>query len=97
MQQDLEDDALLNESAAASIEGILERYGREKADIYDTFNRIKEESNKVAAQQRRNYEALQAVREAYRKAYEEIMGKHRESMEKIKGGFDRESVKPPKK
>lgn len=97
VQRDMEDDALLNESAAASIDGILERYGREKADIYDSFHRIKEESNRVAEQQRKNYEALREVREAYRKAYEEIMGRHRESMEKIKGGFDKESTKPPKR
>ncbi len=97
VQRDMEDDALLNESATASIEGIIDRYGRDRTDIYDTFYRIKEESNRVAEQQRRNYEALQAVRESYRKAYDEIMGKHKESMEKIKGGIDRESVKPPKR
>jgi hypothetical protein len=97
VQRDMEDDALLNESAGASIEGILDRFGKDKAEIYDTFYRIKEESNKVAEQQRINYEALQAVREAYGRAYDEIMGKHRESMEKIKEGFDKESVKPPKR
>lgn len=97
LQRDLEDDALLNESAAASIEGILDRFGKDKTEMYDTFYRIKEESNKVAQQHRINFEALQAVRESYRKAYEEIMGKHRESMEKIKGGIDKEAAKPPKK
>ncbi len=97
VERDMADDALLNESAAASIEGILERFGKDRAEIYDTFYRIKEESNRVAEQQRINYEALQAVRESYRKAYEEIMGSHRESIEKIKGGIDKESVKPGKK
>ena len=64
--------------------------------MYDTFLRIKEESNKVLEQQKRNYEAIMAVKEAYRKAYEEIMKKHKEAVDKIKGSIDTEQYKRKK-
>ena len=62
--------------------------------IRDKFLKLKEESNKVHEQQQRNFEALQAVRAAYKKAYDEIMGKYQDSKKKIKEGTSLDSIKP---
>jgi len=47
-------------------------------------------------QQERNFETITAVKAAYKKAYDDIMKKHKEGIDKIKGGFNKESVKPKK-
>ncbi len=96
LSDEVEDDMFLNEAANSSIDGILNRFKKDKQDMYDIFLKIKEESNKVLEQQRRNYEALKAVREAYRKAYDEIMGKHRDYLKRIRKDYKKESVKPDK-
>jgi hypothetical protein len=96
LSEEVEEDMFLNEAASSSIDGILNRFQKDKQDMYDIFLKIKEESNRVLEQQRRNYEALKAVREAYRKAYDEIMGKHKDYMNQIRKDFKRESVKPDK-
>lgn len=94
LQNTVVDDMFLCEAAGSSIDGVLKRFQKDKAEIYNTYLKIKEESNKVLEQQRRNYEAIEAVRQAYRKAYEEIMKGHKERMERIRGGMDKGSVKP---
>ncbi|MDY6969749.1 MAG: FecR family protein [Spirochaetota bacterium] len=95
-QKDVADDLMLNEAANGSLDGILNKFKKDKEGIYNQFLKIKEESNKVLEQQRRNHEAIMAVKEAYQKAYNEIMGKHRNYMNKLKGGFDKEKYKPKK-
>lgn len=90
----VEDDLYLNEAANNTIDGILNRYQKDKKDMYDKFLKIKQESNKVLEQQKKNYEAIQAVREAYRKAKEEILNKNKGYMDQIKGGFDKSKYKP---
>lgn len=94
LERKVEEDMYLSEAASSSIDGILTRFGKDKEDIYNSFLKVKEESNKVMEQQRVNYEAILAVKEAYKKAYEEIMGKHKDSIDKIKGGINKESTKP---
>jgi hypothetical protein len=64
--------------------------------MYDIYLKIKAESNKVQEQQKKNYEAIMAVKAAYKKAYDEIMGKNKSYIDKIKGGYDKEKVKPNK-
>jgi hypothetical protein len=97
LEQNVEEDMYLNEAAGSSIDGILNRFQKDREDMYSAYLKIKEESNKVREQQQRNYEAIQEVREAYRKAYEEIMKTHKDYMEKIKGGLDKGSIKPEMK
>ena len=96
LQLDVTDDMILNEATNSSLDGILNKFKKDKGDIYNTFQRIKEESNKVLEQQRKNYEAIEAVRAAYKKAYDEIMKEHQDYMKKLKGGFDKEKYKPKK-
>ncbi len=94
LENDVRDDLYLNSAANNSIEGILTRFQNDKKGMYDKFLKVKTESNRVMDQQKRNFEAIAAVKAAYKKAYDDIMMKHKEGINKIKGGFDKESVKP---
>lgn len=85
LDENLQDDMFLSQNARLSLEGIIEGIGQEKDTLKSKFLQVKEECNKVAEQQRRNYEALQAVKEAYRKAYESIVKTHRDTIKSIKG------------
>jgi len=75
LDESLQDDMYLNNAARGALDGIISGFGEEKAELRGRFTQVKEECNKVAEQQRRNYEALRAVKEAYRKAYDEIVKK----------------------
>ncbi len=96
LHSSVEDDLYMSSAADNSIDGILNRFGKDKKDIYDNFLRIKKESNKVLEQQKKNYEAIAAIKEAYRKAYEDIMQKHKEAVDKIRQSTDTEQYKPKK-
>jgi hypothetical protein len=85
VDEDLQDEMFLSNNARLSIDGVIESVGQSKESIRSKFLQVKEECNKVAEQQRRNYEALQAVKEAYRKAYESIVKTHRDTIKSIKG------------
>ncbi|HEY1406213.1 MAG TPA: hypothetical protein VF857_06350, partial [Spirochaetota bacterium] len=90
----VEDDYYLGDAAHLAINNITGRFEKDKGEMYNKFLQLKEESNKVHEQQQRNYEALQAVRDAYKKAYNDIMTKQQENKKKIKEGVDLEKVKP---
>ncbi|MBN2401916.1 MAG: FecR domain-containing protein [Spirochaetes bacterium] len=96
IENDVENDLYMNNAANNSIDGILSRFRNDKKGMYDKFLKVKAESNKVMDQQKKNFTAIAAVKEAYRKAYDDILKKHKEGIDKIKGGFDKESVKPKK-
>ena len=78
------DDYCLGDCASAAVETVLQNYKDKKQDIYDAFDKIKSQADRVLQQQKANYEAIMAIKEAYRKSYEEIKGKHQQSIEKIK-------------
>ncbi len=84
LDEKIQDDMYLGNAARGALDGIIGGFDEAKADLRGKFIRVKEECDRVADQQRRNYEALRAVKEAYRKAYEEIVKKHRDSVENIK-------------
>ena len=94
LANDVEDDMYLNSAANSSIDGIINRFKKDKKGMYDKFLKVKMESNKVMDQQKRNFAAIAAVKAAYQKAYDDIMKKHKEGIDKIKGGFDKDAVKP---
>jgi hypothetical protein len=93
---EVEDDMYLSSAANNSIDGILSRFQKDKKDIYHNFLKVKKESNKVLDQQQKNYQAITAVKEAYKKAFDSIMNKHKGEVDKIKGSYDKEGVKPKK-
>lgn len=78
------DDFFLGDCANAAVDNVLQMYKEKKQEILDSFNKVKEQADRVVQQQKANYEAIMAIKEAYRKNYEEIKGKHKESIEKIK-------------
>jgi hypothetical protein len=90
----VEEDLYLGDASGAALEQLASRFAKDKGDIAKKFQALKEESNKVREQQQRNYENIQAVREAYKKAREEIMNKFQDSKKQIKSGTDLDSVKP---
>lgn len=78
------DDFFLGDCANTAVDNVLQMYKEKKQEIFDSFNKVKEQADRVVQQQKANYEAIMAIKEAYRKNYEEIKGKHKESIEKIK-------------
>jgi len=73
----------LGDCANAAVDHVLQSYKEKKQEIFDSFNKVKEQADRVVQQQKANYEAIMAIKEAYRKSYEEIKGKHKESIKKI--------------
>ncbi|MBN2041477.1 MAG: FecR domain-containing protein [Spirochaetes bacterium] len=96
IESTVEDDMYLNTAANKSLDTILNRYQQDKKDMYDKFLKIKEESNRVLEQQQRNYLAIMEVKEAYKKAYADIMNKHKSAVDEIKGSIDTEQFKRKK-
>ncbi len=88
------DDLFLCDAAGNSIDGILNKFKKDKKGMYDKYLQIKKESNRVQDQLKKNYEAIQAVKAAYKKAYDEIMGKHKSYKDQILKGYKKDSVKP---
>ncbi len=80
----IEDDFCLGDCANAAVDHVLQSYKEKKQEIFESFNKVKQQADRVVQQQKANYEAIMAIKEAYRKSYEEIKGKHKESIEKIK-------------
>jgi len=78
------DDFFLGDCANAAVSNVLQSYKEKKQEIFDSFNKVKEQADRVVQQQKANYEAIMAIKEAYRKSFDEIKGKHKESIEKIK-------------
>ncbi len=93
-EQKIKDDLMMNRAANLSIEGVLNDYKDRKGQIFDIFEKVKKESNKVLEQQQRNYEAIQKVKQAHREAYDKIMGKYQDDKNKILKGFKSEDVRP---
>jgi hypothetical protein len=90
----VEEDYYLGDASRMAIDNITKRFQSDKKEMYSKFLALKKESNKVCEQQKRNYEAIKAVRESYKKAYDSIMSSHKENTKKIKEGVDLQKVKP---
>ncbi len=78
------DEYFLGDCAHAAVANVIEMYKDKKQEILDSFNKVKEQANRVVEQQKANYEAIMAIRDAYKKSYEEIKGKHKKSIDQIK-------------
>ncbi len=90
-----EEEMYLSDATAEAISSIMDRFEKEKNQMYSDFIKLKSESNKVKEQQKRNYEAIEAVRESYKKAREEILKQQEDNVRKIKESTDLNSVQPP--
>jgi hypothetical protein len=90
----VEEDMYLSSAASSSIEAITDRFKNDKNAMYQKFLKLKEDSNKVKEQLQRNYEAIQAVKESYKKAKDAILNRQKEDAYKIKAGVNLQNVKP---
>lgn len=90
VEENLEDEMYLNNAANSSVECIANNYRGSRGDLYNTFQRIKSDSDRISSQQQKNYQALAAVREAYRKAYEEIVGRHQNEVDRMRDMLKRQ-------
>jgi len=93
-ENSIEDDLILNEASKATIETIMKDYLIRTDRIFKTFERLKKECNKVGEQQRRNYEAIQAVKKAHRRAYEKIIGRFKKDRDNILNPGNRDRIRP---
>ncbi|MBN1532478.1 MAG: FecR domain-containing protein [Spirochaetes bacterium] len=89
-----EDEMMLNESASGAIDRLVNHYRDTETDLYQRFLQVKKESNRVMEQQRMNMKALAEVKEAYKKAYDRIMGTYRRDFQKIMDDSKFKSVLP---
>lgn len=94
MEEKLQDDMMQNQAAVLAIEEITSDYKSKKENIYEEFERIKSELNKVQEVQKMNYEAIQNVKEAYKKALQEISDKYKKDRQDIKDKLKSDTVKP---
>jgi len=78
-----EDEMMLSEATGSALERIVNQYKDTKVDLYNQFLKVKEESNKVMEQQISNQKALAQVKEAYKKAYDKIMGTYHKDFDRI--------------
>lgn len=90
----VEDNYYQSDAATSAIDKITNRFSQDKAKMRAEFEKLKRESNKVSEQQKRNFEAIQAVKESYKKAYEAIKNKFEQDKQNIKGNVDLNKVKP---
>lgn len=95
-ESEAQDDLMLCDATGSSLDGIINRYKNDKKNMYDKYLQIKKESNRVQEQLQKNYEAIQAIKAAYKKAYDEIMDKHKAYKEQILKGIDKNKYKPQK-
>ncbi len=79
----IEENMLMNEASKNSITNLMEDYSSRNTAIKEKFESIAKNCNKVQEQQLKNHEALQKVKEEYKKAYEVIMKKFKDDKTKI--------------
>jgi hypothetical protein len=90
----IEDDYYQCDASTNAIDNIVNRFGKDKKKMRADFEKLKRDSNKVKEQIQRNYQAILAVKESYKKALEAIKAKYSSDKEKIKGDVDLQKVKP---
>ncbi len=83
-----EDNMLMNEASKKSIENLMNDYGGKSADIKNKFREIVDSCNKVQEQQIKNQQAIQKVKEEYKKAYDSIMKKFKDDKSGILKNLD---------
>ncbi len=87
-ESDNGDNILMNEASKNSIEILKEDYGSKNKAIKDKFQSIAERCNVVQDQQLKNQQAIQKVKEEYKKAYDNIMKKFKDDKSKIFKNLD---------
>lgn len=84
----IEESILMNEASKSSIESLKDDYENKNSEIKEKFRSLAERCNQVQEQQIKNHEAVQRVKEEYKKAYDSIMKKFRDDKTKIFKNLD---------
>jgi len=87
-EAEIEENMLMNEASKNSIENLMTDYGAKNKEIKEKFRSLAKSCNKVQEQQIKNYEAIQKVKEEYKKAYDNIMEKYKGDKSKIFKNLD---------
>lgn len=85
-EDDLENDMYMSEASRLSVENLMQDY--EGTEQYSDLEKAAEKGNAVMEQQKKNYEALQKVKQEYKDAYDRIMKKYKEDKTKIFKNLD---------
>jgi hypothetical protein len=88
MESEIEEAMLMNAASKSSIENLMNDYAGKKADISNKFKDLADKCNTVHEQQLKNYQAIQNIKDEYKKAYEEIMNKYKEERTRIYKNLD---------
>ena len=91
----IEENMLMTDASKMSIENLMEDYAGKEDDIYSKFKKIAKECNKVQEQQVKNHQALQKIKEDYKKAYDQIMKKFKDDKTKIYKNLEEMKKKSP--
>lgn len=78
-----EDDYYRNEVQTDALTRVLNTFAKDKKAIYDKFEQVRKESNKVAEVQQKNLENIRRVREMFEKKKAEIFGKFQDTRNQI--------------
>jgi hypothetical protein len=78
-----EENMLMNEASKSNIELLIDDYSSKNKKIKEKFRTIVDRCNKVQEQQLKNHQAIQKVKEEYKKAYDNIMKKFKDDKTKI--------------
>ena len=84
----MDDNMLMNEASKNSVELIQNDYGNKNKAIRDKYETIAKECNRVQEQQLKNHQAIQQVKEEYKKAYDRIVKKYKDDKTKIFRNLD---------
>jgi hypothetical protein len=87
-ESDNGDNLLMNDASKSSIEILKEDYGSKNKAIKERFQSIAEKCNVVQQQQLKNQQAIQKVKEEYKKAYDNIMKKFKDDKTNIFKNLD---------
>ncbi len=91
----IEENMLMTDASKKNIENLMDDYSGKKGKIYGKFEDLAKKCNRVQEQQIKNHQALQKIKEDYKKAYEEIMKKFKDDKTKIYKDLDEMKKKNP--
>lgn len=85
-EEDIEHDMLMNEASKLSAENLMQDY--EGSEHFTELEKVSHKGDAVMEQQKKNYQAIQKVKQEYKEAYDRIMKKYKDDKTKIFKNLD---------
>lgn len=85
-EEDIEHDMLMNEASNLSAENLMQDY--EGSEQFSELEKVSQKGNSVMEEQKKNYQAIQKVKQEYKEAYDRIMKKYKDDKSKIFKNLD---------